>query len=647
MDKKGCIVSLSQCNFFIFGGFMFRKLVSLFSLLLLLSLGFINIIAQDDPPPPKPTPTPATRVVRGAGNGSGVGYGGSAAEEDDDGKLTAATIRGKVVYEDTGRPLRFVAIGFIKTDDVTNTYTTKFVKTDENGDFVIKNVKAGSFYAIIKSDGILNPTSFTNQLRQADKKAGIENLFEKTEVAGLGEFQVLIRAKRGGSIIGRVNYADGEVAVGVKVEALIKNNNSFQPTSYGDFSVGTTTTDDRGFYRFAGLPDGKYIVRVTEPVSHKETKASLWEATRGGYGQESQMLVTYYPDSEKADKATQIDVGIGQEQSEINFNLPERKLFRVTGKVVGKQDLQPLKNFDLFLYKVREPDNSSEQGNVRIALPTSSIAVKTDSVGNWAVRSLLKGKYEIRVSQPYVYQDPNKQSAEKPAIYPAIVKEIEITDKDISDFNIEIPLESSISGVFVSEDGKPLPKNLNFYASTDDRKGFGSTSNYGDERSDSDNLKTFKIGKLIAGKYKIFVTTQEFYITAIKAGGSDVTTIELKEGEEIKNVQIVLSNKTGTLKGKVDGYDPKDRAVVLMIKSNTKLGEIRNVDSKTASINPKGEFEIRSKAGEYSIVIITDKNNPKTEADIKDWLETTVKAAPKVEIKIGQIANVTLKMPSN
>jgi hypothetical protein len=626
--------------------------------LLALSLIYTAIFAQDKPPPPTPTPRPSVpkpviergteiTISEGVGRGNGSGNGTGYSEEDDDGKLTGATISGKVVYEDTGRPLRFVAIGFVKSGEQNNTYSTKFVKTDENGDFVIRNVKAGTFLPIIKADGILNPTSYANQLRQSDKKAEMENLFEKTEVAGLGEFQVLIRAKRGGSITGKVNYSDGEVAVGVKVEALIKNDDRFQTTSFGDFGVGTATTDDRGFYRFAGLPEGKYIVRVTEPVSHKETKTPLWEATRRGYGQESQMLMTYYPAAEKSDKATLLDVGIGQEQSDINFNLPERTLFRIAGKVVGKSNRQPLKDFQITLFKMNNFDEKVANSGV------ASI-VKTDSAGNWAMRSLPKGKYIISIEKGYVYKSPKDTPDEKEITYSNMSKTIEITDKSISDLVFEMPSESIISGTVLTDDEKTLPAYVGIFALSEDGKngGTGEIANKEKGQTEEQNkLTLFKIKKLTAGKYKLKIGgNRDYYIKSVKLNGNDVTNsfIEVKESEELKNIQVVLSNQTGSLKGKIDGYDPKESGFVVLTSPNTKYGDAdTNIESRSAAVLPNGDFEVKIKEGEYSVLLITRNNRPKTEEEAKEWFNNLVKNAPKVQIKIGETSNITLKMPSN
>jgi hypothetical protein len=622
---------------------MFHKTVSFFSLLFILALFFTAIFAQNDVPPP-PTPRPVVRPVSiASGSGNGSGYSG---EADDDGKVTGATIRGKVVYEDTGRPLRFVAIGFVKSTDTNNTYSTKFVKTDENGDFVIKNVKAGTFLPIIKSDGILNPTSYANQLRQSDKKAEIENLFEKIEVPALGEFQVLVRAKRGGSIIGKVIYADGEVAVGIKVEALIKQNDVFQTTSYGDFSVGTATTDDRGVYRFAGLPEGKYIVRAIEPVSHNEAKIELWEA-RSSYGQESQMLMTYYPASEKSDKATELDVGIGQEQSDININLPERKLFRISGKVIDKTTQKPLKDFQIMFYKLDDLDQK-----VARSMPFGAAnTAKTDSLGNWALRSIPKGKYVITAIQGYVYRNPNEPQTEKPVTYSNSSKNIELTDKDMPDLMFEVSSESVISGTVSTEDGKSLPPYIGIFARSEDGKSIGSNQNAVEAKKSADEVikqSPFKIGKLSGGKYKIFGNVGEYFIKSVKLNGNDVTDsfIEVKEGEELKNVQVVLSGQTGTLKGKVDGYTAPERVLVILLKSGIIASEAKysNIGGR---LKADGTFEIKAPAGDYSVFILTAKNEPKTEAEVEEWFKKMLKDASKVQIKIGEVANITLKMPSN
>ena len=131
-------------------------------------------------------------VVMSIGTGNGVGNANS--EDEDDTKITGATVRGRVVYEDTGRPVRYALVTLVgeKSESYSN-YSLKYVKTDENGEFVIKNVKAGTYIPYIKSEGILNQDSYNFSYRRPPNEKTPADLFEKITVSGLAEFQITSR----------------------------------------------------------------------------------------------------------------------------------------------------------------------------------------------------------------------------------------------------------------------------------------------------------------------------------------------------------------------------------------------------------------------------------------------------------------------
>ncbi len=252
---------------------MLIKYSNLFRFLFLLAVISLNVnlaFAQnkdDDDDSDEPVVVVKEEVV---GVGVGIGNGIGSRPDEDDEKITGATVRGRVLYDDTARPARYVTIALAEDKPNVSRYSLTFVKTDENGEFVIKNVKAGTYIPYIKSDGVMNFDSFNFAIRGVSKDEIPADFFQKISVSGLGEFQVEVRAKRGGAVSGRIIYADGEAAVGVKVEVLKKNGERYDNASqiYGNQGVGTATTDDRGFYRLSALPAGTYIVRVIEPVSH-------------------------------------------------------------------------------------------------------------------------------------------------------------------------------------------------------------------------------------------------------------------------------------------------------------------------------------------------------------------------------------------
>lgn len=596
----------------------------LFALLLILFGGFQSIFAQEL----------NAVVVRGNGLSTNP-------TDEDDSVVTGATVRGRVVYEDTNRPVRYALISLVSSKDSNLRYSEKFVKTDENGEFVIKNVKAGTYTPFVKSEGVLNQDSFNFTFRQPNSEDKTPEIYEKVEVAGLGEIQIFVRAKRGGSISGRIFYADGEVAVGVRVEVLQKVGETYSNSGlvYGNESaVGTADTDDRGFYRLAGLPEGKYLVRVIEPISHSQVSQYSY-AYRNP--QQSRLLKTYYPEGENSKKARELEVFLGQEQSGIDITLPERQLFNVSGKIISKQTGQPLDNFTVSFFKVEERDE------LVVSFDGLSASTNSNKAGDWNLKSLPKGKYRITVRQGDVYRRPDEKKDEPEISYPQMVKETEITDKDLANINFELPIESSVSGTIIVEGGKDVPPDIMVFAVGEENR---QIFNYNANRQNNPQpmkQKAFRIGKMIEGKYRLLIPNQSFYVKSATLGGKDLlnSDFELKEGEELKGVQIVIATDMGTVKGNVSGYDGKEQAIVVLAKPNATFGQL-NWSSYSARIKPNGDFEAKAAPGEYAIFVFSRKNMPKTEAEAWKWVQNLIRNAQTINVSVNQTINVSLSMPN-
>lgn len=610
--------------------FLPESTLKLTLLLAIFSFGHVFMYAQDDEPPPPPVPI---RTV-GVGNGSGLGYGYN--DDEDDTKVTGATVRGRIFYEDTNRPARFVSIGLMsEKSEYYDTYSSKQVKTDENGEFVIKNVKPGTYLPFIKSEGVLTPQTIGKNVNDKSDQP----FFEKITVSGLGEFQIIVRARRGGAINGRIQYADGEAAVGVKVEVLIKQGSMYANISgsYGD-SVGSGETDDRGVYRLTGLPAGTYIVRVNEPFSHSQSKA------RYSYEREEPgtLLKTYYPEGESPKNAKELEVMMGQEQTAIDITLPERQLYELTGKIVSKKDKQPLENFGVRFFRM----NDVESADLSLSLVRNSI--NANKLGDWVLKNLPKGKYQITVSQNYVYRA--KEQTEKAPEYPSLSKEIEITDQNINDIIFEIPTASSLSGMIVMENGKAVPKYMSVYAVEEKTKqAFTSDYNYSEKAEAAEQAaqpKPFRIGKMIGGKYNFGITNNEVYIKSVTFNGRDVTAsaVEIGEGEDLSGLRVVLASDLGTVKGKINGFEGGERLFAVALKPDFSMNNIRAY-SYGAIVGNNGEFQIKAKPGEYAVILLSEKNRPKDQAELEQTLRRLVENAPKLTVRANEIATITLEMP--
>ncbi|MET0751869.1 MAG: carboxypeptidase regulatory-like domain-containing protein [Pyrinomonadaceae bacterium] len=568
--------------------------------------------------------------------------------EEDDTKITGATVSGRVFYEDTGRPVRYALVTLVgdKSDSYSD-YSLKFVKTDENGEFVIKNVKAGTYLPYVKSEGILNRDSYNFSYRSMSKDKTPSDLYEKLTVSGLAEFQINIAAKRGGAIGGRITFADGEAAVGVKVEVLKKTGETFSNSSStysSESSLGTVKTDDRGVYRISGLPEGIYIVRVIEPISHNVNKADYAYNYRDNQGS---ILKTYFPTGDDSTKAKEIELLAGQEESSIDITIPERQLFGITGKIVQKTSGQPIEKMNVSFYKIVETEQKaadfSYQGN----------SVYSNKLGEWRLKGLPKGKYRITVSQGgYSYTSESEREArEKQKQFPTISKDIEITDKNINDLVFEMPSEASINGTIVIEGGKTMPPDVRLFA-VNAETGETTFSDYNysakkqEENPQQAKEKTFRIGRMKEGKYRLVFSDRSYYVKSVSGGGTDSSgqMVEVKEGEEIKGVQVTLASDFGTVKGKVDNFDAKEEAFVIMVKTGLSI-EQAQPSTFSGVVKPTGDYEVKASPGEYSIFIFTPAMRPKPGTNPKEFMQNMLKNAQKVTVKANETTNFNLKMP--
>lgn len=617
---------------------IFHSQARLFFILTVLFSTFTFVRAQTDEPPPPPPP-------KGYTVGSDY-YKKS--DEDEKG----ATVRGRVFYQDTNNPVRRGWVGLTKIREliekvensegregiavkVANYGGEKYTLTNDNGEFTIRNVKPGIYQPVFKVAGILNPNSVNSETP----------LYSSITVDGFGEIDVQVAAKRGGSVSGRVQYFDGAPVIGAKVQ-IVSKKDSERLVRYGSDDNTSDTTDDRGFYHFAGLPDGEYFVRVTEPSIHNEAGNSVQSYNISSYGSSS-MLTTFYPGAAKTDDATAINVVAGQEQSEINISIPDRRLFKISGTVVAKNNQTPVKNLQISFQKVGEQSYSYYYDQSKQA--------KTDEQGKWSFGDLPKGKYLIKVSnnEQYVYAPDGKPKIENQTKYATINKEIEIDNENVTDVILEMITESAISGTVIVEGGKEFPPFVFLRAFDEKNKAEASSSinNYGerDKTPTNKTAKTFRISSLSAGNYTFLVNTNEnFYVKSARSGNVDLmnSPIEIGEGVEIKDVQVVLSTDVGSLKGKISNFTATERAFVFLLPVN-KSGMNMLFGAGRGNVGKTGEFEAKAAPGEYYAVAVGESSRPKSENldDVLEWLKKLTADAPKVTIKAGETANATLDLP--
>jgi Carboxypeptidase regulatory-like domain len=185
-----------------------------------------------------------------------------------------AAVSGLVTLK--GEPARGVTVLLLEQD--LRSGGARQARTDEKGRFIFEYIAAGKYWISARAPGYISQVGDglgrDGQLLDVSEGGKIEN--------------VSLEIKRGGVIAGRITNSQGEPEPERGV-ALLKFDRDSQPQHFSFFTDGMSDmfrTDDRGFYRIFGLPEGRYLVgvvssRVLYPNVTSVAEAGVIEVTEG------------------------------------------------------------------------------------------------------------------------------------------------------------------------------------------------------------------------------------------------------------------------------------------------------------------------------------------------------------------------------
>ncbi len=490
-----------------------------------------------------------------------------------------SVISGRVVYEDTGRPARSVQVLFFNQGNPGGARRTA---TNARGEFRLKQVATGRYRVAVEALGVVLLSSPFIEQDQSDA--------QEVSVDGTGNAEIEVRAKRGGVITGRVTYADGEPAIGARINLTRKRNDRPEPFFAGR-RADSMKTDDRGVYRIAGLPPGDYIVNAA--VENIRTE----EMENGGvrYGGNGSLSVTYFPSAMNARSATAVNVTQGTEATDINITLVERATHRVAGTVVVRRDNQPLAGAWLTIR------NKDDLGNY-----TNSQNVQANARGSFTFSDVPDGTYLINVNPPR--PEPTSMSAnpeemrkrfeESMRRFVPKQQEVNVTGADVTGLAIEMTEGSRIKGTVAIEGGGVLPANIVVMAER-------MMSPPGRVQPDG----TWTLGGVAAGKVllTVFVPGGKLYTKSIVANGVDISRepLEVKDAAEINGVRVLLSSGVATLAGRLlrtDGTPARNMFVMLVATDSALRLNTRGFRLVTRT-NGEGVFSVSGAPGEYFVIV--------------------------------------------
>lgn len=263
---------------------------------------------------------------------------------------------------------------------------------------------------------------------------------------------IVLRATLGGVITGRVFTEFGRPAPGLQVRlerASVSRNGRQVPLR--DTVPSTTTTDEVGDYRLAGLPAGVYLVAVipretssavptiatpdrrlidiAERISQKGSGSSAdWSALAEAGNRESAPTVrlspTYAPGVADPNGAMLVRVSHGATRSAVDIHLSPARSVPLEGRVIGV-DGAPITGSTVVLI-----DPASAVGLERRQ------SASTDETGRFRFASVPPGNYRLVATEPPLSR--NVSSAEMKVI---------VQGQPVPDMLLSLSPGHSISGV--------------------------------------------------------------------------------------------------------------------------------------------------------------------------------------------------------
>lgn len=408
---------------------------------------------------------------------------------------------------------------------------------------------------------------------------------------------------RGGVITGRVTDAEGQPLIEEQISLTALD-------THNSFTYEPISTDDRGIYRIFGLRPGKYKV-----AAGRQTGEGLPGFPRGLYKQ------TFHPSVPEIEKATIVEVKEGSESSNIDIVMSRPVTsFKVSGRVIDSETEKPLPNIQFGIERRTEHGSSSTEGGTA-----------TNAAGEFRLDNVMPGKYSI-------YILPKSNARAEPLSF-------EVTDQDLKDLLIKTTKGGSLSGVVVlegSEDKvlRPGFPQLMIYARVDD-----PMWRFHPQPQLTEDGK-FKLAGLPGGRMHLELAeimrkpgAPHYGIARVERNGvAQPQGIELREGEDITGLRLVVKELNGKIRGivKVEKGEP-DFAHVQISLVNVADDPMKTFARALSSdhVDSRGHFLIEGLAsGTYVIHATAYMTGGQNQLEARQQVTVTNNAVTEVTLTV-------------
>ena len=492
-------------------------------------------------------------------------------------RIARGSVSGRVTIKD--KPVPGVMIGLRQNVNGMPESRVYRAVTDQEGIYHITNVPAGTY------DIVPAAAAFVVSDTNSPARAKSVIVREDEEVNNINFALV-----RGGVITGKITDAEGRSLIQQAVLLYRATDLPDQQQQRQIYPANNVQTDDRGVYRFFGIAPGRYRV-------------SCGRGEEGFVGSFSPARVIYkqvfFPDAADHAKATIIEVREGGETNNIDIALGTPiQTFTASGRVIDENNL-PVPNMRFAFQR--------STGSERFEI--AAMNAITNMNGEFMADGLTPGKYSV-VPFGNMEQDSRVETMW-----------FDVIDQDITGLTVRMLKGLTVSGVVVLEpdDKQAFAKltqlQLRGYVTAPSGAPTVGSSTSTTMAADG----SFTLKGLSPGHVSLWFATpmspnppKGFTIIRTEQNGVPVPRgIEVKDGEQVSGVRIIVSYGTAILRGSVNINGPVAdgmRIFARLTKPTTPPQQLAMVP-----VDARGQFLMEGiPVGVYEISVTTFTPNSKT-----------------------------------
>jgi hypothetical protein len=476
--------------------------------------------------------------------------------------VKSGVIRGRVLAADTGRPLRRAQITLTGPERRTTS-------TNLDGRYEFKDLAAGRYTVGAARSGYL-------RLEHGQRRP-----LEQPRPLELGGQQTMenvdFTLPRMGLIAGRVLDDAGEPMSGVLVWAMRPAYvEGRQQLVVAGIASGFQGTDDTGEYRLTGLTPGAYYVRAMT----RET----WTTTANGRRELLGFRPTYFPSTPNVADARLIEVGVGQRVLNADIPLIIGRPATISGTAVDSTG-KPLAGRTVGLGQRILREFSGGGGS-----SAGSAPVAAD--GSFVFRNVTPGEYQVSTFNG----DLGTANGEYASMH------VTVDGVDVDNLRLTTSAGWTMSGRFVIEDGVPPDALRDRFTVRGFTLNQMAVSGAGAAKVNDD--WTFSVRALLGPARLVVTTADGWMVKTVRHRDRDITStmLELRSGEELSDVEIVVTNRVTRVFGQLTddrGASVTNGTVVVFAENAEKWGE-NSAFVRVTRPDQQGRYEVRGlPAGEY------------------------------------------------